>query len=63
MTLAGAYAAFQEEQLGSISPGKFADFIELDRNPRTVSPDELKDINIVRTWVAGAIAAEEGQAK
>ena len=63
MTLAGAYAAFQEEQLGSISPGKFADFIELDRNPRIVSPDELKDINIVRTWVAGAIAAEEGQAK
>ncbi len=55
MTLAGAHAAFQEQQLGSLTPGKFADFIELDRDPRTIPPDDLKSIRVLRTWVAGKI--------
>lgn len=55
MTLAGAYAAFQEQQLGSLAPGKCADFIELDRDPRKVAPDDLKSIRVMRTWVAGRI--------
>jgi predicted amidohydrolase YtcJ len=55
MTLAGAYAAFQEQQLGSLTPGKFADFIELDRDPRKVPPDELKSISVLRTWIAGKV--------
>jgi predicted amidohydrolase YtcJ len=55
MTLAGAYAAFQEQQLGSLTPGKFADFIELDRDPRKLPPDDLKSIRVLRTWIAGKI--------
>jgi len=55
MTLAGAYAAFQEQQLGSLAPGKFADFIELDRDPRKLPPDDLKSIRVLRTWIAGKI--------
>ncbi len=58
MTLAGAYGAFQEQQLGSLSPGKFADFIELDRDPRKVPPDDLKSIRVLRTWIAGRVVAE-----
>lgn len=58
MTLASAYAAFQEDQLGSLTPGKFADFVELDKDPRRVKPEELKDIKVIRTWVAGKIVSE-----
>ncbi|MGB8694495.1 MAG: amidohydrolase [Steroidobacteraceae bacterium] len=57
MTLAGAYGAFQEQQLGSLTPGKFADFIELDRDPRQVPPDDLKSIRVLRTWIAGKLVA------
>lgn len=53
MTMGSAYAAFQEEVLGSLEPGKFADFVELDRDPRTVRSLELKDLKVVGTWVAG----------
>ncbi|UCC39640.1 MAG: amidohydrolase [Candidatus Aminicenantes bacterium] len=58
MTLAGAYAAFQEDQLGSLSPGKFADFVELDKDPRHAKPEELKNIKVLRTWVAGKVVSE-----
>jgi predicted amidohydrolase YtcJ len=53
MTLSGAYAAFQDTALGSLTPGKWADFVELDRDPRKMEPDELKNIRVARTWVAG----------
>jgi len=58
MTLAGAHGAFQENLLGSITTGKFADLVELDRDPRQTAPDELKDIKVVRTWVAGEVVGE-----
>lgn len=60
MTLAGADAAFQEEMLGSITTGKFADFVELDQDPRQMTSDALKDIKALRTWVAGKVVAISG---
>jgi len=53
MTVRSAWAAFQEDQLGSLEAGKFADFVELDRNPYRVAPAELKDLRVVATWVGG----------
>jgi predicted amidohydrolase YtcJ len=55
MTLSGAYAAFQEDRLGSLSAGKFADFIELDRDPRHIAADDLQSIRVLRTWIAGKV--------
>ncbi|RKY87084.1 amidohydrolase [candidate division KSB1 bacterium] len=49
MTVAGAYASFQENKLGSLSPGKFADFVELDKNPKKVKPEKLKNIKAIKT--------------
>jgi len=52
-TLAAAYAANQENRLGSLEPGKWADFIIIDRNYFTVPASEIDDIKVLQTWVAG----------
>ena len=53
MTIENAYGAFQEDKLGSLAPGKWADFITLDQNPLKTEPNALKDIVVTGTWVAG----------
>ncbi|MDJ0905290.1 MAG: amidohydrolase [Woeseiaceae bacterium] len=52
-TLANAYAAHQEEYLGSLEPGKWADFIIIDRDYFEVPESEIDDIQTLETWVAG----------
>ena len=52
-TLAGAYAARQEDRLGSLEPGKWADFIVIDRNYYRVPADQIDDIVVLETWIAG----------
>ena len=52
-TINGAYASHEETLKGSISAGKLADFVVLADDPHTVSPDKIKDIQIVRTAVGG----------
>lgn len=52
-TLAGAFAARQEKRLGSLEPGKWADFIVIDRNYFTVPASEIDDIVVLETWVGG----------
>ena len=52
-TLAAAYAARQEDRLGSLEPGKWADFIIIDRNYFTVPASEIDDIVVLETWVGG----------
>jgi hypothetical protein len=51
MTLDGAHAAFQEDQLGSLSPGKWADFVVLNDNPMTA--EDVLSIAVEATYVAG----------
>lgn len=58
MTATGAYSAFQEDMLGTLSVGKWADFVLLDNNPLETNPDDLKNINVQQTWVAGKRVAE-----
>jgi hypothetical protein len=52
-TLDGAYATFEDNIKGSITPGKLADFVVLRADPRKVSPREIKDIVIDSTYVGG----------
>ena len=42
-----AYALFEEGQKGTLSPGKRADLVLLDRDPLSCPPEELKDIRVV----------------
>lgn len=48
-----AYAAFQESDLGSLTAGKFADFIVLDRDPLAVPAAEIPATVVLETWVGG----------
>ncbi|MGE5727266.1 MAG: amidohydrolase family protein [Gemmatimonas sp.] len=53
MTLWPAYAGFQENELGSIAVGKYADFTILDRDIMTVAPERILGAHVVATYVGG----------
>jgi len=53
ITIWPAKAAFEEEQKGSIEPGKWADFIILDRDLMTIPEDSIPGTQLDGTWVAG----------
>jgi predicted amidohydrolase YtcJ len=52
-TINGAYASHEEKIKGSITAGKLADFVMLAKDPHDVDPDQIKNIQIVRTVVGG----------
>jgi predicted amidohydrolase YtcJ len=52
-TIDAAYAGHAEQRVGTLAPGKWADFLLLDRDPFRIDPDELPTIRVVETWVAG----------
>jgi predicted amidohydrolase YtcJ len=59
-TRKNAFFIFQENNLGSIQPGKLADLVVMDRDYLTVPPDQIKDITSVLTLVGGRIVYEAG---
>jgi predicted amidohydrolase YtcJ len=52
-TRGAAYAGFAEDRIGALEPGKWADFVIVDRDPTKVSPQELGRTQVLETWVAG----------
>ena len=52
-TMNGAYASFEENQKGSVTPGKLADLVVLGRDPLREDPSKLIGIPVQRTMVGG----------
>ncbi|MDP2872657.1 MAG: amidohydrolase [Bacillota bacterium] len=57
-TLGGAYAGHSEQWRGSLSPGKAADFVLLDRAPDRVDPGSIKDLAVLATYIGGRCVFE-----
>ncbi|MBI4464465.1 MAG: amidohydrolase family protein [Acidobacteria bacterium] len=67
-TIWGAYYLLREDQIGSLKPGKWADFIILDRDYLAVPEDDIPKILVLATALGGKfvhvrkeIAAELGE--
>jgi hypothetical protein len=52
-TINGARASFVEDELGSITEGKRADLIVIDRDPFAIDPADLSEIQVLRTLLDG----------
>jgi predicted amidohydrolase YtcJ len=53
MTLWPAYAAFQEHDLGTLSAGKYADFVVLDRDIMTIPVADILRTRVLATYIGG----------
>jgi len=48
-----AWACHSEQEIGSLEPGKLADLVVLEDDPRKVEPTAISDIGISETWMDG----------
>lgn len=53
VTIDAAFQIKKEDVLGSITPGKHADFVVLAKNPLKIPAEKLRDIQVEQTWLAG----------
>jgi predicted amidohydrolase YtcJ len=61
-TRGGAYAMHREGEIGSLAPGKHADFVVLDASPLATGPDRITGIKVLATVVEGAAVYSGGPA-
>jgi predicted amidohydrolase YtcJ len=54
----GAYTGFEEKEKGSLESGKFADFLVIDRDILSVPANEIKDVQVLKTFVGGELVYE-----
>jgi predicted amidohydrolase YtcJ len=52
-TVDAAHAGKMDGKVGSLGPGAWADFIILDRDPFEIAPDDLPNVRVLETWLAG----------
>ncbi|MFH1647394.1 MAG: amidohydrolase family protein, partial [Chloroflexota bacterium] len=57
-TVNAAFASFEEDVKGSLTPGKLADIAVLSADPTRVDPERLKDIRVLMTIIGGEVAWE-----
>jgi predicted amidohydrolase YtcJ len=64
-TSGAAYAMFAEDRLGRLARGMKADFLFVDRDPTTATPDALRQTKVQETWINGqqAWSAARGVSK
>lgn len=61
MTIWPAYASFMEDVSGSLTPGKYADFVVLDQDIMRVAPDQILDTRVLMTVLGGEVVYEAGR--
>jgi predicted amidohydrolase YtcJ len=54
-TMGSAFAEFQENEKGSITPGKLADMVVLSDDIFSIEPDKIRTARVVKTFVGGRL--------
>ncbi len=62
-TINNAYAAFEEDLKGSLTPGKYADFVVLSQNLLTVAEAQIPETDVEMTFVGGELRYRRGKAR
>jgi len=52
-TAGAAYAGFAEGRFGRLAEGERADFVMLSADPLMANPAQLRNIQVLETWIAG----------
>ncbi len=60
-TAGGAYAGFAENCFGRLVVGEHADFILVDRDPLLASPQDIRSISVLETWIDGRRVYSSGK--
>lgn len=53
VTIDAAWQIHADDRLGSLTPGKFADYIILDQDPQQVDPEKIDNTAVLETWLGG----------
>ena len=61
-TVNNAWLLFKENQVGSLEPGKFADFVVLDTDLLTCAPDRIEKTKVLQTYLAGKLVFSRAEA-
>jgi hypothetical protein len=59
MTLWPAYASFTEGVQGSLTPGKYADFVVLSQDIMTVAPERILETGVLMTVLGGRVVYQK----
>lgn len=54
-TMGSAYAEFQENEKGSIKPGKLADMVLLSEDIFSIEPKKIREVKVLKTIVGGKL--------
>jgi predicted amidohydrolase YtcJ len=57
-TTNNAWLLFREHQVGSLEPGKFADFIVVDTDVLTCPPEQIEKTKVLQTYLGGKLVYE-----
>jgi predicted amidohydrolase YtcJ len=52
-TLDAAWQLFSDDVIGSLEVGKYADLVVLSADPRSVPPEDIADLEVRATYLAG----------
>ena len=50
-----AYAEFQENEKGSITPGKLADMVLVSDDIFSIAPEKIRDVGVLKTFIGGRL--------
>ena len=61
--MGSAYAEFQEQEKGSITPGKLADMVLLSDDIFSIDPAKIRDVKVLKTIVGGKVVWDQYRKK